>query len=80
MWKLKKLKWGTDKNEENISSLYENENLKRGDRQKRKKHVPMQKLKRLKDKKGGRKEKKSHPCMKMKISKGGTDKKENKNG
>tara|TARA_B110001454_G_scaffold77708_1_gene75263 strand:+ start:243 stop:476 length:234 start_codon:yes stop_codon:yes gene_type:complete len=55
----------------NISSLYKIENLKRGDRQK--KCMSLCK----KNQNGGQtkmKKKTSHPCMKMKISKGETDK------
>ena len=63
----KKSKWWTDKNEEkNISSLYENENLKRGDRQK-----PKTNKKRWK--------KTFNPSTKLKISKGGTDKETHRN-
>jgi hypothetical protein len=66
----------THKNEKtSISSLYKIENLKRGDRQK--KCMSLCK----KNQNGGQtkmKNKTSQPCMKMKISKGETDKNQKK--
>jgi hypothetical protein len=72
----KNLKGGWTENNP-ILSLYENENLKRGDRKKHTKKTTMSLCKNEKIQKGGRSEKKktSYPCMKMKISKGGDKKK-----
>ena len=58
-----------------ISSLIENENLKRGDRKNKTEKTPCPYAKMKEIKKGDRlKKKKSFPCMKMKISKRGTKK------
>ena len=59
--------------EKNILSLYENENLKKGDKKKQKNIMSL--CENEKNQKGGQTEKNpSYPCMKMKISKRGRKK------
>jgi hypothetical protein len=70
---MKKSKMGDGRKKKPILSLYENENLKKGDRKRiRKKHTkktpyPYAKIKKIK-KGDGQKKKPFYPCMKMKIS------------
>jgi hypothetical protein len=68
------LKKGDGRKNKNILSLYENENLKKGDGKKQ--TCPYAKMKKVK--KGDGQKNPSYPCIKMKISKEGTEKKKEK--